>query len=148
MLCSNKLRQTYSNGVSKLRYASPVKQLSKINLLCKQKSSRIKCKILPKCTKFSSARRLEVAAKSFGLLTKNRLMYWQIRGLKAAYRAIFVLYAESLNSNFACGNSCTHIILLPIGPQQSMLMLIKWIWVLNLFLPLWKHQRLILVFVL
>ena len=28
---------------NKLRYASPVKRLSKINLLCKQKSSRIKC---------------------------------------------------------------------------------------------------------
>ena len=27
---------------NKLRYASPVKRLSKINLLCKQKSSRIK----------------------------------------------------------------------------------------------------------
>ena len=29
---------------NKLRYASPVKRLSKINLLCKQKSSRIKIK--------------------------------------------------------------------------------------------------------
>ena len=53
----------------------------------------LKCKNLPKCTKFCSTRKLEVAAKNFGLLTKNRLMYWcKYRGLKAAYQAIFVLY--------------------------------------------------------
>ena len=40
---------------------------------------------------------------------------------------------EFLNSNFACGNRCTHVILLPIGPQQSLLMIIKWIWDLNFF---------------
>ena len=32
---------------NKLRYASPVKRLSKINLLCKQKSSRIIKYIIP-----------------------------------------------------------------------------------------------------
>ena len=31
----------------------------------------LKCKNLPKCTKFASARKLEVAAKNFGLLTKT-----------------------------------------------------------------------------
>ena len=31
----------------------------------------------------------------------------------------------SLNSNFACGNRSTHIILLLVGPQQSLLMIIK-----------------------
>ena len=36
---------------------------------------------------------LEVDAKNFGLLTKSCLMHWQIRGLKAACQAIFVLYA-------------------------------------------------------
>ena len=40
---------------------------------------------------------------------------------------------ESLNSNFACGNRCTRVILLPVGPQQALLMIIKWIWELNLF---------------
>ena len=40
---------------------------------------------------------------------------------------------ESLNSNFACGNRCTRVILLLIGPQQSLLMIFKWIWDLNLF---------------
>ena len=45
----------------------------------------LKCKNLPKCTKFCSTRKLEVAAKSFGLLTKNRLMHWQMRGLKGNF---------------------------------------------------------------
>ena len=40
---------------------------------------------------------------------------------------------ESLNSNSACGNGCIHVILLPIGPQQSLLMIIKYTWDLNLF---------------
>ena len=31
----------------------------------------LKCKNLPKCTKFFSTRKVEVAAKNFGLLTKN-----------------------------------------------------------------------------
>ena len=30
-----------------------------------------------------------------------------------------------LNSNFACGNRRTHVILLQIGPQQSLLMIVK-----------------------
>ena len=34
---------------------------------------------------------------------------------------------ESLNSNFACGNRCIHVILLPVGSEQSLLMIIKWI---------------------
>ena len=61
----------------------------------------LKCKNLPKCTKFCSACNLEGAAKNFGLLTKNRLMHWQIYGgLKAAYQAIFVLYAWNFELKF------------------------------------------------
>ena len=44
----------------------------------------LKCKHLPKCTKFCSTSKLEVAAKNFGVLTKNCLMHWQIRGLKGS----------------------------------------------------------------
>ena len=88
----------------------------------------LKCKNLPKCTKFYSIRKLEVAAKNFGVLTKNRLMHWQVLGLKVSISGNSVLYA--LHSNFVCGNRCTHVILLPIGPQQSLLMII---WDLNLF---------------
>ena len=44
----------------------------------------LKCTNLPKCTKFGSARKLEVADKNFGLLTKNCLMHWQIRGLEGS----------------------------------------------------------------
>ena len=54
-------------------------------------------------------------------------------GLKAAYQAILCCMLETLNSNFACGNRSIYVILLPIGPQQSLLMIIKWIWDLNLF---------------
>ena len=43
-----------------------------------------KCINLSKCTKFCSTRKLGVADKSFGLLTKNCLMHWQIRGLKGS----------------------------------------------------------------
>ena len=38
---------------NKLRYASPVKCLSKINLLCKQKSSRIRIEILPELSEWT-----------------------------------------------------------------------------------------------
>ena len=58
---------------------------------------------------------------------KNRLMHWQIRA------QFLCCILESWNSNFACGNRCTHVILLPIGPQQSLLMTIKRIWDLNFF---------------
>ena len=44
----------------------------------------LKCKNLPKCSKFCSTRKLEVAAKNFGLLTKNGLIHWQIRWLKGS----------------------------------------------------------------
>ena len=49
----------------------------------------LKCKNLPKYTKFCSTRKLEVAAKNFGLLTKNRLMHWQIQGLKGSMTGNF-----------------------------------------------------------
>ena len=55
----------------------------------------LKCKNLPKCTKFCSTRKLEVAAKNFGLLTKNRLMHWQIRGLNGSISGNF--YVACLN---------------------------------------------------
>ena len=42
----------------------------------------LKCINLPKCTKLCSTGYSEVADKSFGLLTKNYPMHWQIRGLK------------------------------------------------------------------
>ena len=90
----------------------------------------LKCKNLPKCTKFCSTRKLVVAAKNLGLLTKNCLMHWQIWGLIRQYLCCIL---ESLNSNFACGNGCTHVILLPIGPQQPLPLIIKWTWDLNLF---------------
>ena len=32
---------------------------------------------------------------------------------------------ESLNSDFACDNRYTHVTLLPVGPQQSLLIVIK-----------------------
>ena len=86
----------------------------------------LKCKNLPKCTKFCSTHKLEVPAKNFGLLTKNRVMHWQMQGLERQHvRQFLCCMLESLNSNFACGNMCTHVILLPIGPQQSLLMIIK-----------------------
>ena len=80
----------------------------------------LKCKNLPKCTKFCSTCKLEIAVKNFGLLTKICLVHWQIRGLKGSISGNYcvVYMPESLNSNFACGNRCTHDILLPIGPQQ------------------------------
>ena len=42
----------------------------------------LKCINLPKCTKFCSTRKLEIADKKFSRLTKNYLMNWQIQGLK------------------------------------------------------------------
>ena len=58
-------------------------------------------------------------------LTRADLGCWRLT-LKAAYQAIFVFcMPESLNSNFACGNRCTHVILLPIAPQPSLLIITK-----------------------
>ena len=88
------------------------------------------CKNLPKCTKFCSTRKLEVAAKTFDLLTKIVSCIGKYTGLKAAYQAIFVLYACIFELKFCWG---THVRLLAIGPQQSLLMIIKRIWDLNLF---------------
>ena len=53
----------------------------------------VKCKNVPKCTKFCSTCKLEVAAKNFGLLIKIVVCTGKYGGLKAAYQAIFVLYA-------------------------------------------------------
>ena len=49
----------------------------------------LKCQDLPKCTKFCSTCKLEVAAKNFCLLTKNCLMHWQILGLKGSISGSF-----------------------------------------------------------
>ena len=57
---------------------------------------RLKCKNLPKCTEFCSTRKLEVAAKNFGLFTKNRLMHWQIRGLKGSISGNFCVVCLNL----------------------------------------------------
>ena len=56
----------------------------------------LKCKNLPKYTKFRSPRKLEVAAKNFSLLTKNRLMHWQIRGLKGSISGNFCVVCLNL----------------------------------------------------
>ena len=56
----------------------------------------LKCKNLPKCTKFCSTRKLEVAAKNFSLLTKNRLMHWQIQGLKGSISGNFFVVCLNL----------------------------------------------------
>ena len=86
----------------------------------------LKCTNLPKCTKFCSTRKLEFAAKSFGLLTKKLSHALAYTGEKRQHIKHFLCYVlESLNSNFACGNGCTHVILQPIDPQQSLLMIIK-----------------------
>ena len=77
---------------------------------------------LPKCTRFSSTRKLEVADKYFGPSTKNYFMHWQMRGLKDSISGN--IWVVSLNSNFACGNRYTQVILLLVGPQQSLLMII------------------------
>ena len=58
--------------------------------------SWLKCRNLPKCTKFCSAHTLEAAAKNFGLLTKNRLVHWQIRGLKGSIRGNFCVVCFNL----------------------------------------------------
>ena len=49
----------------------------------------LKCKNLPKCTKFCFTRKLEVAAKNVGFLTKNHPMHWKIRGLKGSISGNF-----------------------------------------------------------
>ena len=55
----------------------------------------LKCINLPKCTKFCSTRKLEVVDKNFGLLTKNCLMHWRIRGLKDSIPGIiWVVYSN------------------------------------------------------
>ena len=56
----------------------------------------LKCKNLPKCTKCCSTRKLEVAAKNFGLLTKNRLMHWKIQGLKGSISGNFCVVCLDL----------------------------------------------------
>ena len=58
----------------------------------------LKCKNLSKCTKFCSTRKLEVAAKNFGLLTKTRLMHWQIRGLKGSISGNFCVVCLNLST--------------------------------------------------
>ena len=72
-------------------------------------------------------RKFEIADKNLGLLTKNYLMHWQIRGLKTAYLAIFGLYTQIFKfifSYLACDNRYTRHILLLVGPQQSLLIVI------------------------
>ena len=67
----------------------------------------LKCKNRSKCNKFCSTSNLEVVAKNFGLLTKNCLLHWQIRGPKGSISGNFCVVCsmlESFNSNFACGN--------------------------------------------
>ena len=61
----------------------------------------LKCINLPKCTKFCSARKLEVADKKFRFLTKKYLMNWQIRGLKDTCHAIFGLYTQIFELKFS-----------------------------------------------
>ena len=56
-------------------------------------TSWLKCKNLPKCTKFCSTCKLEVTAENFGRFTKVASCIGKYAGLKAAYQAIFVLYA-------------------------------------------------------
>ena len=74
--------------------------------------------------RFCSTRKLEVADKNFGLLIKIISCIGKYGGLKTAYQAIFGLYARIFELNFACDNRYTHVILLPVGPQQSLLILI------------------------
>ena len=40
-------------------------------------------------------------------------------------RQYFGCILESFNLHFACVSRCTHVILLPVGPQESLLMIIK-----------------------
>ena len=55
----------------------------------------LKCINLLKCTKFCSTRKLEVADKSFGLLTKNYLCVGKKRGLKDSISGnIWVAYSN------------------------------------------------------
>ena len=69
--------------------------------------------------------------------TKNLyLMDRQIRGLKDGIylKQYFGSILESLSLNFVYVNRCTHVILLPVGLQGSLLMIIKRILDYNLFL--------------
>ena len=53
-------------------------------------------------------------------------MDWQIWGLKTAYQTIFTrCILEFLNSNCAFVNRCIHVILLPVGPQKSLLIIVE-----------------------
>ena len=53
-------------------------------------------------------------------------MDWQIQELKDGISAIFGLYIlESLNTNLALVNKCTHFIFVPVSPRRSLLMIIK-----------------------
>ena len=70
--------------------------LSKFHLKVTPTTFWIKCKTLPKCTKFCSTRKLEVAAKNFGLLTKNCLMHWQIQGPKGSISGSFCVVCFNL----------------------------------------------------
>ena len=80
---------------------------------------------LLKCNKFCSKRKLEVADRNFGLLKKNCLMTWQLWVQRQHIRQYLGCILESLNSNFACDNRYTYVILLQVGPQQSLLITIK-----------------------
>ena len=71
-------------------------RVNSISLKVTPTTFRLKLKNLPKCTKFCSARKLEVAAKSFDFLTKNRLMHWQIRGLKGSISGNFCVVCFNL----------------------------------------------------
>ena len=98
----------------------------------------LKCKNLPKCTKFCLIRKLEVAAKSFGLLTKNCFMHWKIRGLKGSISGNFCvvclnLWTQTLLVAIAIGAHMSYCYQLVLN--NPMLMIIKRIWDLNLFLP-------------
>ena len=65
---------------NKLRYASPVKRLSKINLLCKQKSSRIMTGIPQKPFKVlqNSGIPNDLEPARFGILQKLLLSFLKI----------------------------------------------------------------------
>ena len=55
-----------------------------------------KYKNLPKCTKSCSTGNLEVAAKNFDVLTKNRFIHLEIRGLKGSISGNFCVVCLNL----------------------------------------------------
>ena len=87
----------------------------------------LKCKKSPNCIKFCSTHKLEVAGKCLVALTKNHSWIGKYGGLKTAYyqRQYSGCILESLSLHFACVNRCTRVILLPVDPQESLLMIIK-----------------------